>query len=244
MAKVYLVGGGPGDPELITVKGKKLLEKADVIIYDRLISRKLLKYARPEAELIYVGKKPGAPGFTQEEINRLLIEKASTGRLVVRLKGGDPFIFGRGAEEIKALVEAGIEFEVVPGVSSAIAVPELSCIPLTHRELASSVTIVTGQFAEGKQKIDFSQLRAETVVVLMGVKNLPKIVEQLKKARNPETPVAIIEKGTTEEQRVFEGTLQNIVEIAEKNNLKPPAVIVVGEVVKFRHLIKRGRRGC
>ncbi len=245
MKKVYLVGGGPGDPELITVRGMKLLNQADVVIYDRLISRKLLKYTKPEAELIYVGKSAGKHAMPQEEINKLLVEKASEDKIVVRLKGGDPFIFGRGAEEISALVEAGIEFEVVPGITSAISVPELSCIPLTHRKLSSSVTLVTGHFAPGNEnRVDFSALRADTLVILMGVNNLPKIVPQLLKTRPETTPVAIIEKGTTEEQRIILGTLGNIVEKAREHKIKPPAVTVVGEVVNLRESFRRGSKRC
>ncbi len=245
MKKVYLVGGGPGDPELITIRGMKLLSQADVVIYDRLISRKLLKYTEPETELIYVGKSSGKHPMKQEEINQLLVEKAGENRVVVRLKGGDPFIFGRGAEEISALVKAEIEFEVVPGVTSAISVPELSCIPLTHRELSSSITLVTGHFAPGNEnRVDFSALMADTLVILMGVNNLPEIVPQLLKRRNENTPVAIIEKGTTEEQRIILGNLGNIVEKAKDSEVKPPAVTVVGEVVNLREIFRRGSKKC
>jgi uroporphyrin-III C-methyltransferase len=235
MKKVYLVGGGPGDPELITVKGMKLIQSADVIIYDRLVSRKLLAYAKPGAELIYVGKQAGKHTLTQEEINQLLIKKAEEGKLVVRLKGGDPFVFGRGGEEALALRKHGIAVEVVPGVSSAIAVPALAGIPVTHRGIASSVTLVTGHLAEKKEeRLDYASLKAETVVILMGVKNLPKIIEEFRKTRPPTTPVAIIEKGTLEEQRVITGTLADIIERAQEAKLKPPAITVIGEVVKLR----------
>lgn len=221
------------------------MEKADTIIYDRLISRKLLTYAREDAELIYVGKKAGEHALAQEKINRLLVEKASQNRVVVRLKGGDPFIFGRGAEEISALVEEGVEFEVVPGVSSAVAVPELSCIPLTHREFSSSVAIVTGHAAVGDEgKIDYSRLGTDTVVILMGISALESIVPELLKARARDTPVAIIEKGSTEAERIITGTLGDIVEKAGKYKISPPAITVVGEVVRLRESWKGGMDIC
>ncbi|WP_457556273.1 uroporphyrinogen-III C-methyltransferase [Candidatus Pyrohabitans sp.] len=238
MKKVYLVGGGPGDPELITVKGMKLIQSADVIVYDRLVSRKLLAYAKPEAELIYVGKQAGRHTFTQEEINQLLIEKAEEGKLVVRLKGGDPFVFGRGGEEAIALRRQGIAVEVVPGVSSAIAVPALAGIPITHRGVASSVVLVTGHLAEKKEdRLDYASLKGDTIVILMGVKNLPKIIAEFRRSRSPGTPVAIIEKGTLEEQRVITGTLADIIDKAREAKLKPPAVTVIGEVVRLREEI-------
>ncbi len=231
MRKVYLVGGGPGDPELITVRGMKLLQQADVIIYDRLVSRRLLSYAKPGAELIYVGKEAGRHRYTQEEINRLLVEKAGSG-VVVRLKGGDPFVFGRGGEEVLALKRHGIEVEVVPGVSSAIAVPALAGIPVTHRGVASSVTLVTGYTAE--REIDYASLTGDTVVVLMGVRSLRRIAREMMKTRPPETPVAVIEKGSMQSQRVVTGTLADIAEKAERANLSPPAVTVIGRVVELR----------
>ncbi|WP_456475054.1 uroporphyrinogen-III C-methyltransferase [Candidatus Pyrohabitans sp.] len=239
MKKVYLVGGGPGDPELITVKGMRLIKSADVIIYDRLVGRKLLAYAKPEAELIYVGKQAGKHTLTQEEINQLLVKKAKEGKLVVRLKGGDPFVFGRGGEEALELRKHGIAVEVVPGVSSAIAVPALAGIPVTHRGIASSVTLATGHLAEKKEeRLDYSALKAETVVILMGVKNLPIIIEEFRKTRAPETPVAIIEKGTLDEQRVITGTLADIIERAKEAKLRPPAITVIGEVVRLREALR------
>ena len=239
MRKVYLVGGGPGDPELITVKGMRLIKSADVIIYDRLVGRKLLAYAKPEAELIYVGKQAGKHTLTQEEINQLLVKKAEEGKLVVRLKGGDPFVFGRGGEEALELRRHGIAVEVVPGVSSAIAVPALAGIPVTHRGIASSVTLATGHLAEKKEeRLDYSTFKAETVVILMGVKNLPIIIEEFRKTRAPETPVAIIEKGTLEEQRVITGTLADIIERAREAKLRPPAITVIGEVVRLREALR------
>ncbi|MDI6654434.1 MAG: uroporphyrinogen-III C-methyltransferase [Candidatus Hydrothermarchaeota archaeon] len=251
MKKVYLVGAGPGDPELITLKGLNLIRKADIIICDRLVSEELLMHARNATELIYVGKIPkgswrempsssrkrtGKHTFTQEEINKILVEKAREGKIVVRLKGGDPFVFGRGGEEIRALKKHGIAFEVVPGVTSAIAAPALANIPVTDRMYASSFTVATGQEDPTKieQKLDYGSLKADTIVILMGIGNLKKIVAQMLKTRSRNTPVAIIEEGATKRQRVVVGTLGNIVKKAEKAKVKPPAVIVVGDVVKLR----------
>jgi len=239
MNRIYLVGAGPGDPELITVKGLNLIKKADTIVYDRLASEELLKHAKKGAELIYVGKRAGRHTFTQAQINQILVKKAQEGKVVVRLKGGDPFVFGRGGEELKAVVEQGIAFEVIPGVTSAIAVPASASIPLTDRRYASSFTVVTGQEdpAKGKE-LDYSSLKADTMVILMGVKNLPKIVQQVLKTRRKETPVAVIEGGTTEAQRVIEGALGDIVEKVQKAGIKPPAITVIGEVVKLRKELK------
>lgn len=240
MKKVYLVGAGPGDPELITVKGLKLIKKADIIIYDRLVSQELLKHAKRGAEFIYVGKREGKHSFTQEEINRLLVDKAEEGKTVVRLKGGDPFVLGRGGEEAMVLVRAGIEYEVVPGVTSAIAAPAAAGIPLTDRRFASSFAVVTGQEDPRKRSgVDYSTIGTDTIVLLMGVSNLRRIVEEMLKSRPRETPVAIIEKGTTEKQRVITSTLGEIVEKAKEKHVSPPAVIVVGEVVKIRGVLRK-----
>lgn len=243
MKKVYFVGAGPGEPELITVKGLKILKKADVIIYDRLISKKLLKYAKKNAECKYVGKTPYKSAEdkhteTQKKIICLLVENAQKGKLVVRLKGGDPFVFGRISEEIKALKGKNISYEVIPGLTSAAAVPELAGIPLTDRKLSSSFVVVTGREAGRKEKkVDFSRLDADTIVILMGVKSLKKIIEEISKTRSRKTPVAIIEKGATKKQKVIIGTLENIVQKAEKTKISPPSVIVIGEVVKLRKLL-------
>ncbi|MEE8403560.1 MAG: uroporphyrinogen-III C-methyltransferase [Candidatus Hydrothermarchaeaceae archaeon] len=236
MKKVYLVGAGPGDPELITVKGLNLVKRADVIIYDRLASEGLLKHAKRGAKLVYVGKRTGAHKFTQLEINEILVKEAVDDRLVVRLKGGDPFVFGRGGEEVSVLKEHGIAFEIVPGVTSAISVPALANIPVTDRRYASSLTLVTGQEDPSKKgaKLDYGKLNADTVVILMGVKNLPKIAGQMLKSRKGETPVAIIESGASDRQRVVTGTLADIVEKAEEAGIRPPAIIVVGDVVKLK----------
>jgi uroporphyrin-III C-methyltransferase len=234
---VYLVGAGPGDPELITVRGLKCLQRADVVVYDRLANRALLDYAPPGAELIDVGKEADRHTLPQAEINRLLVERGRAGKTVVRLKGGDPFVFGRGGEEALALVEAGVPFEVVPGVTSAIAAPAYAGIPVTHRGLAGGVTIVTGHRADAvaEQETEWERLAAAqadgTLVFLMGVGNLPAIVAALRRGGRPaDTPVALIANGTCPDQCVVIGTLADIVERAA-GVIRPPAVIVVGPVV-------------
>jgi len=240
--KVYLVGAGPGDPGLITIKGLKVLEKADTVIYDYLANPELLSYCREDVELIYVGKKGGNHTMSQEEINKLLAKKALEGKLVVRLKGGDPFLFGRGGEEIEELIKHGIPFEVIPGVTSAIAVPAYAGIPVTHRNFTSTLAIVTGHEAEGKResKIDFSALaKLGTLIFLMGVKNLPHIVENLiKEGKSQDTPCAVIQWGTTPKQKVATGTLENIVDKVAEAGITAPAIIVVGEVVSLREKLK------
>ncbi|NPA40163.1 MAG: uroporphyrinogen-III C-methyltransferase [Thermodesulfobacteria bacterium] len=236
--KVYLVGAGPGDPGLFTLKGKEALEKADVVIYDYLANPELLKFCKKDAELIYVGKKGGCHTLSQEGINELLKKEALEGKIVVRLKGGDPFLFGRGGEEVEALLEVGAEFEVIPGITSAIAVPAYAGIPVTHRNFTSTLAIITGHEAEGKpeSKIDFTALaKIGTLVFLMGVKNLPRIIENLvKEGKSEDTPVAVIQWGTLPKQKVATGTLKNIVDEVKKLGIKAPAIIIVGEVVKLR----------
>ncbi|WP_456472499.1 uroporphyrinogen-III C-methyltransferase [Methanocaldococcus sp.] len=231
MLKVYIVGAGPGDKELITVKGLKLIKEADVIVYDDLIDKDILKEAKDGAELIYVGKRKGKHSFKQEEINKILVEKAKEGKKVVRLKGGDPFIFGRGGEEILELIKNNIPYEVVPGVTSAIAVPASVGIPLTHRGIAKSVTITTGHEREGENKVDYSKFVADTLVILMGITNLEKIVKDLVKSRGKEKPIAIILKGFSKDQKVIKGTLGDILEKAK--DIEPPGIIVVGKVVNI-----------
>lgn len=240
---VYLVGAGPGDPKLITLKGLECIQRADVIVYDRLASPKLLTYARREAELIFAGKEPDKHAFKQREINELLVQKALAGKIVTRLKGGDPFVFGRGGEEAEALVEHGIGFEIVPGITSAIAVPAYAGIPVTHRELSASLAIVTGNEDPTKEN---SQLNWErlatatgTLVILMGMANLPLIVEKLlAHGRPPQTPVAIIRWGTRPEQMTVTATLADIVEAAKRAGVRHPATIVVGEVVSMREKLR------
>jgi uroporphyrin-III C-methyltransferase len=232
---VYIVGGGPGDPGLITVKGLTCLRRADVVLYDRLIASELLEEVPVYAELIDVGKEPKRQRRSQQEINDLLIEKARAGKVVVRLKGGDPFVFGRGGEECQALAEAGIRYEVVPGVSSAIAVPAFAGIPVTQRGLATAFTVVTGHTADSS--IDWESIsRTGTVVFLMGVEHLSEITRQLlKHGRPPDTPAAVIEEGTTHRQLVVTGTLGDIVEKAQ--GTRPPAILIVGEVVRLHEQI-------
>ncbi|MFQ5428080.1 MAG: uroporphyrinogen-III C-methyltransferase [Thermodesulfobacteriota bacterium] len=237
--KVYLVGAGPGDPELITVKGGRLLREAQCIIYDFLASSRLLAYAGEGVETIYVGKKGSVKSISQPEITALIIERAKKGKTVVRLKGGDPFIFGRGAEEAEALVKAKIPFEIVPGVTSAIAAPSYAGIPLTHRDLSSSVTFITGQESPLKERKNIAWDRLSTgrgtLVFLMGWKNLPLITGKLLKNGWPEkTPVALIRWGTLPVQKVATGTLKTIVEVSRKEEIKPPVITVVGDVVRLR----------
>src|SRR6187549_1566763 len=206
---VYIVGGGPGDPGLITVKGMDCLRRADVVLYDRLIAQELLNEAPVHAELIDVGKEPKRHRRSQEEINALLIEKAREGKVVVRLKGGDPFVFGRGGEECEALAEAGVQYEVVPGVSSAIAVPAYAGIPVTQRGVTTAFTVVAGHIGGADSKIDWEAVsRIGTIVFLMGVEHLAEIVEQLiKHGCETDTPAALIQEGTTQNQWVVIGTL-------------------------------------
>ncbi|MGD2271841.1 MAG: uroporphyrinogen-III C-methyltransferase [Desulfobacterales bacterium] len=241
--KVYLVGAGPGDAGLITVKGLECIQKADVIIYDYLAASVLLKNTRKDAELIYVGKKGGDHTLAQEKINELMVKKARTGATVARLKGGDPFIFGRGGEEAEVLYHKGISFEVVPGVTSAIAAPAYAGIPLTHRKYASTLAFVTGHEdpAKADSSIDWASIAKGigTVVFLMGVKNLPHICTQLlKHGKPPKTPVALVRWGTTPRQITVCGTLDTIVAKVEKTGLKAPAIIIVGDVVRLRPMLK------
>jgi len=236
--KVYLVGAGPGDPKLLTLRAAELLGKADIVIYDRLVGKSVLKLAAKTAKKIYVGKRSGKHEVPQDKINDLLVNASNEGRIIVRLKGGDPFLFGRGGEEAEVLAENNVPFELVPGVTSAIATPEYAGIPLTHRDYASTVAVVTGHRAgdsSGKPvKWDKLAAAVDTIVVLMGVESLETIVSKLTAVGlDPNRPVAIIEQGTTKSQRSFIGRLNTIAEEAEKNNIKPPAVIVIGEVAEL-----------
>ena len=233
--KVYLVGAGPGDPGLITVRALQLLRRAEVIVYDQLVNPALLEEAPSSAERIFVGKQAGRHCIAQGEINEVLIHYARLEHQVVRLKGGDPFVFGRGGEEAEALADAGIPFEIVPGVSSAVAVPAYAGIPLTHRKFASSFAVVTGHEARKAQDaVDWAKLATavDTLVILMGLSNLSIIAAKLlAHGRAPETPAAVIRRGTTEEQETIFGTLADIVE--KSALLEPPALIVVGDVVSL-----------
>ncbi len=236
---IYLVGSGPGDPGLLTLKGLRCIKEADAIVYDRLAPESLLEHAQPQTELIYVGKKPGKPTMRQEEINTLLVELGRAGRTVVRLKGGDPYVFGRGGEEALALMEAGIPFEVVPGVTSGIAAPAYAGIPVTHRGVSASVAFVTGHEDPDKDHADVDWTRiangSDTLVLYMGVGRLREISHALVSAgREPETPVAVVRWGTVPEQRTVTGTLEDIADRVAEANLKPPAITIVGDVVALR----------
>jgi uroporphyrinogen III methyltransferase/synthase len=237
--KVYLVGAGPGDPGLITLRGLECIQLADVIVYDHLVNPSLLKHVRPEAEIIFAGKTSKQHTLTQDEINALLVEKARDGKVVTRLKGGDPFVFGRGGEEAECLSAAGLEFEIVPGISSSIAAPAYAGIPVTHRGIATAFLVVTGHEDPTK---DDSQVDWATVakffgtrVILMGVERIGTIADELiRHGAAPETPVAMIRWGTTGSQQTIQGTLATIAQIAAKADFKPPAVTIIGEVVRLR----------
>ena len=233
--KVFLVGAGPGDPGLITVKGLALLREAEVILYDHLIPQVLLEEAPRSAERISVGKKHGDHSLSQEKIQELLLQKALEGKRVVRLKGGDPYIFGRGGEEILFLKGQGVETEVVPGVSSAIAVPAMAGIPLTQRHLAMTFAIASGHVTGDNDPIPVPD--AETLVYVMCVADLGKTVARLLEKRKPDTPCALIENGTTPRERVIAGTLETIVAKSQKAKVRPPAVFVVGPTVALREKI-------
>ncbi|MFK4785274.1 uroporphyrinogen-III C-methyltransferase [Fusobacterium sp. MFO224] len=235
--KVYILGGGSGDFELLTLKGKRYLEEADCVIYDRLVNDIILQFINPKAEKIYLGKKNTEGGLIQEKINKTLVEKALSGKNVVRLKGGDPFVFGRGGEEIEELIKNEVKFEIVPGITSAISVPEYAGIPVTHRGIAKSFHVFTGMTAKNNTYHNFENMAKleGTLIFLMGVKNLGLISKKLiENGKNSKTPVAIVENGTTGQQRVTEGCLENIEAIAKKNDIKPPAVIIIGKVVNKR----------
>ena len=234
---VHLVGAGPGDPGLITVRGQRILESADVVVYDRLVAPELLESARPEATRLSAGKAPGGRGPSQAQINAQIIEHARAGRSVCRLKGGDPFVFGRGAEEIAAVEAAGVPWDVVPGVTSAVAAPAAARIPLTHRDWASTATLVTGHEGEAKDgaPVDWNAVAGVggTIVILMGIATLPTICERLIAAGRPSSePVAVIERATWPEERVISGTLADIADTAERIGVRNPAVVVVGPVVR------------
>ncbi len=242
VGKVYLVGAGPGDPGLLTLKGQACLARADVVLYDYLANPALLGHARPEAERIYVGRRGRGAYLKQADINRLLIDQARQGRTVVRLKGGDPFVFGRGGEEAEAIAAAGIPFEVVPGVTAATAAPAYAGIPVTHRTMASTVTFVTGHEDPTKEAeaLEWPKLGTAhgTLVFFMGMKTLPAIVARLtQEGRAPETPVALIHWGTWGKQRTLTGTLRDIVARSAEAQFEPPTLIVIGEVVRLRQTL-------
>ena len=238
IGKVYIIGAGPGDAGLITIKAVDCLRLADVVVYDNLVNEELLKYAPEHARFIYAGKKGGDHTLSQDAINGLLVQEAQAGNIVARLKGGDPFIFGRGGEEAEMLVEHNIPFEVIPGVTSAIAVPAYAGIPLTHRGLTSTVAFITGHEDPTKDKSDIdwkALVGIGTLVFLMGVKNLAQIVEALTAhGKAPATPAALIRRGTTTQQETITGTLGTIVELAQARKFSPPSILIVGLVVELR----------
>jgi len=241
--KVYLVGAGPGDIGLLTLKGKECVEKADVILYDYLANGEILSFAPPDAERVFMGKHGGGPMMSQDEINRMMVSMARKGKTVVRLKGGDPFIFGRGGEEAEVLARAGIPFEVVPGVSAGIAVPAYAGIPLTHRNYSSTVAFITGHEDSTKEKSSIAwdkiSTGIDTLVIFMGITTLRDIVGNLiANGRSPGTPVAVIQWGTRAMQKTVTGTLSNIIKKTEATGIRPPGIIVIGKVVRLREKLK------
>ena len=240
IGKVYLIGAGPGDPGLLTIKAKECIENADVVVYDYLASPFLLDYAKKDAQIIYVGKKGGDHTLSQDGINQLLVDKAKLGLNIARLKGGDPFVFGRGGEEAQMLLNSGVPYEVIPGVTSAIAAPAYAGIPVTHRDHTSFVSFITGHENPDKKETsmqwDIYAKSNATLVFLMGVKNLANIAKNLmKNGKSPDTPVALVRWGTTARQQTVTGTLETIVEKVKKAKLKSPAIIVIGNVVSLRN---------
>ena len=241
--KVYLVGAGPGDPGLLTLKGKALLEAADVVVHDALVSPAVLDMVNPQAELINAGKRRGVHSLLQAETTQLLIDKARSGKIVVRLKGGDPFVFGRGGEEMEDLCRVGLSVEVVPGVTSGVAAPAYAQIPLTHRDYSSSVTFVTGHESAGKYRpeVNWEAIAqgSETIVVYMGLHNLSYIIGQLQLGGlNSSTPIALIRWGTRPEQEELMGTLENIMDLVAVNEFQAPMVAVIGAVVKLSEQLR------
>lgn len=238
MAKVYLVGAGPGDPELLTIKALKCIQKADVILYDRLVNKEVLKHAKNECELVYCGKLPNYHTMKQETINHFLVKYAKSGKVVTRLKGGDPFIFGRGGEEAEALSLNSIPYEIVPGISSGVAAAAYAGIPVTHRDLSASVAFVTGHRREGideQAKWESLAKGIDTLAIYMGISNLPYIQSQLiKYGKSLQTPVAVINWGTTDVQKTVIGTLENINDRVKQEGISNPSMIIVGEVVSLR----------
>ncbi|GBD43273.1 Siroheme synthase [bacterium HR40] len=234
--RVFLVGAGPGDPELITLKGMRILGQAEVVLYDRLVATELLDLAPAGAQRIFVGKRRNQHALRQEEIGRLMIEHARQGRIVVRLKGGDPLVFGRGGEEIEALRRAGIPFEIVPGITAATGCAAAAAIPLTHRDLSRTLVLVTGHSRDGEPDLDWEMLcrPRQTLVFYMGHKVLARLCARLiEGGLPPHHPVAMVENGTLPQQRMVHGTLADIAERAAASGLEGPAIVIVGEVAAF-----------
>lgn len=238
MSKVFLVGAGPGDEELLTIKALKCIQQSDVILYDRLVNKEILKHAKKDCELVYCGKLPNYHTMKQETINHFLINFAKMGKIVTRLKGGDPFIFGRGGEEAEALKKHRIPYEIIPGITSGVAAAAYAGIPVTHRDLSASVAFVTGHKKQGNdEEIKWESLAKgiDTIAIYMGVGNLPYIQEQLiKHGRNRHTPVAVIHWGTTNAQKTVIGTLEDIYDQVIQQKVSNPSMIIVGEVVSLR----------
>jgi len=237
IGKVYLIGAGPGDPGLLTIKAAEAIGVSDVVVYDYLVNPEILAHSRQGAELIYAGKRAGEPSISQSEINRLLIDRALKGQIVARLKGGDPFVFGRGGEEAEALVEAGVEWEIIPGISSGIAAAAYAGIPLTHRGYSSSVTFITGHDARGSRdhSVDWPLLAKSggTIVIFMCAETISNIAHKLVSGgRDQSTPIAIVRWATYQHQEVYSGTLGDLIDAVEVGRLKiePPAIAVIGEV--------------
>jgi uroporphyrin-III C-methyltransferase/precorrin-2 dehydrogenase/sirohydrochlorin ferrochelatase len=235
--EVFLVGGGPGDPDLLTFRALHLMQRSDVCVYDKLVSKDVLNLVRRDAELIYVGKERDRHTLPQDKINQLLVKLAKKGMRVLRLKGGDPFIFGRGGEEIEMLMEHKIPFQVVPGISAANGVSSYAGIPLTHRDYAQSCTFVTGHMKDERLTLEWDSLAKpnQTIVIYMGLLALSQIcVELVKHGAPKDLPIAVVEQGTTSQQRVITGTLSNIVQKVKREKLKSPSLIIIGNVVKLR----------